>query len=178
MKKILIVIAIGIIAITTLTHNTEAPIVEVGAEDITTEVVDNNSQSETTDEEVVEEEVESQEEIEVEENLEQELAEEFFLQVVQENLGLYVDIEFDETDKVYTMTPTNQGLIDEISLLPTGVGHEGWGVLVDSMTSLSQSGYDAMGEGYSIQLVNPLNHDNVILWIYDGVVIYNVIDDL
>ena len=112
------------------------------------------------------------------ESADKEVAETIFLQTMRENLGSFVDIKFDKTDKIYTMTPTDQGLINEISMLPTGIGHEGWGVLVDGMTELSKSGLDLVGEGYSINLANPLNHENVILWIMDGEVIYNVIDDL
>ena len=105
-------------------------------------------------------------------------AEEIYLQIMRESVGSYVDIQFDKTSKTYTMTPTDQGLIDEISMLPMGIGHEDWGVLVDGMASMSKSGKDLVGEGYSMNLVNPLNHENVILWIVDEEVIYNVIDDL
>ena len=105
-------------------------------------------------------------------------AEEIYLQIMRESVGSYVDIQFDKTEKTYVMTPTDQGLIDEISMLPLGIGHADWGTLVDGMSSMSKSGKDLVGEGYSINLVNPLNHENVILWIVDGEVIYNVIDDL
>ena len=105
-------------------------------------------------------------------------AETIYLQIMRESVGSYVDIQFDKTEKTYVMTPTDQGLIDEISMLPMGIGHEEWGVLVDGMTSMSKSGTDLVGTGYTISLVNPLNHENVILWIVDGEVIYNVIDDL
>ena len=105
-------------------------------------------------------------------------AEEIYLQIMRESVGSYVDIQFDKTEKTYVMTPTDQGLIDEISMLPLGIGHEDWGVLVDGMASMSKCGKDLVGEGYSMNLVNPLNHENVILWIIDGEVIYNVIDDL
>ena len=105
-------------------------------------------------------------------------AEEIYLQLMRESVGTYVDIQFDKTEKTYVMTPTDQGLIDEISMLPMGIGHEEWGTLVDGMASMSKSGKDLVGEGYSMNLVNPLNHENVILWIVDGEVIYNVIDDL
>ena len=115
---------------------------------------------------------------EEQEAAEQEDAEEIYLQIMRESVGTYVDIQFDKTEKTYVMTPTDQGLIDEISMLPMGIGHEDWGVLVDGMASMSKSGKDLVGEGYSINLVNPLNHENVILWIIDGEVIYNVIDDL
>ena len=115
---------------------------------------------------------------EEQEAAEQEDAETIYLQIMRESVGSYVDIQFDKTEKTYVMTPTDQGLIDEISMLPMGIGHEDWGVLVDGMTSMSASGKDLVGEGYTINLVNPLNHENVILWIMDGEVIYNVIDDL
>ena len=105
-------------------------------------------------------------------------AETIYLQVMRDSVGSYVDIQFDKSNKIYTMTPTDPGLIDEISMLPMGIGHEDWGVLVDGMTSMSKSGKDLVGEGYTINLVNPLNHENIILWIIDGEVIYNVIDDL
>src|SRR5699024_7058805 len=105
-------------------------------------------------------------------------AEKIYLQIMRESVGSYVDIQFDKTEKTYVMKPTDQGLIDEISMLTHGIGHEDWGVLVDGMASMSKSGKDLVGEGYTINLVNPLNHENVILWIMDGEVIYNVIDDL
>src|SRR5699024_3703138 len=105
-------------------------------------------------------------------------AEAIFLQIMRESVGSYVDIQFDKNEKTYVMTPIDQGLVDEISMLPLGIGHEDWGVLVDGMASMSKSGKDLVGEGYSMNLVNPLNHENVILWIVDGEVIYNVIDDL
>ena len=97
---------------------------------------------------------------------------------MRDSVGSYVDIQFDKTKKTYVMTPTDQGLIDEISMLPMGIGHEEWGTLVDGMASMSKSGEDLVGEGYTMNLVNPLNHENIILWIVDGEVIYNVIDDL
>ena len=115
---------------------------------------------------------------EEQEAAEQEDAETIYLQIMRESVGTYVDIQFDKTEKTYVMTPTDQGLIDEISMLPMGIGHEDWGTLVDGMVSMSKSGKDLVGEGYTINLVNPLNHENVILWIMDGEVIYNVIDDL
>src|SRR5699024_9573179 len=130
-----------------------------------------------------EEEEKQRKENEAKEKEEQEAAdkedaETIYLQIMRESVGSYVDIQFDKTEKTYVMTPTDQGLIDEISMLPMGIGHEDWGVLVDGMTSMSKSGKDLVGEGYSMNLVNPLNHENVILWIVDGEVIYNVIGDL
>ena len=105
-------------------------------------------------------------------------AEELYLQILEENLGMYVSVEFDEVNKIFKLTPIDQGLIDEISMLPMGIGHEDWGILVDGLSSMSKSGQDLVGEGYTINLVNPLNHDNIILWIIDGEIMYNVVDEL
>ena len=135
------------------------------------------AQAKAEEEEKLRKENEAKEKAE-QEAAEQEDAETIYLQIMRESVGSYVDIQFDKTEKTYVMTPTDQGLIDEISMLPMGIGHEDWEVLVDGMTSMSASGKDLVGEGYTINLVNPLNHENVILWIVDGEVIYNVIDDL
>ena len=97
---------------------------------------------------------------------------------MRESIGGYVDIQFQKAEKNFKLIPTDTGLIDEISMLPLGVGHDDWAVLVDGLTEMSKSGKELVGEGYSISLINPLNHENVILWIMDGEVIYNVIDDL
>ena len=135
------------------------------------------AQAKAEEEEKLRKEQEAKEKAE-QEAADKEDAETIFLQIMRESVGSYVDIQFDKTEKTYVMTPTDQGLIDEISMLPMGIGHEEWGVLVDGMASMSKSGKDLVGEGYTINLVNPLNHENVILWIIDGEVIYNVIDDL
>ena len=135
------------------------------------------AQAKAEEEEKLRKENEAKEKAE-QEAAEQEDAETIYLQIMRESVGSYVDIQFDKTEKTYVMTPTDQGLIDEISMLPMGIGHEEWGTLVDGMASMSKSGKDLVGEGYTINLVNPLNHENVILWIIDGEVIYNVIDDL
>lgn len=135
------------------------------------------AQAKAEDAEKLRKENEAKEKAE-QEAADKENAETIYLQILRESVGSYVDIQFDKSNKIYKMTPTDQGLIDEISMLPMGIGHEDWGVLVDGMASMSKSGKDLVGDGYTINLVNPLNHENVILWIMDGEVIYNVIDDL
>ena len=124
------------------------------------------------------EEAKAEEKAKAEEAAAKEDNEEIYLQVMRESIGGYVDIQFQKAEKNFKLTPTDAGLIDEISMLPLGVGHDDWAVLVNGMTEMSKSGKELVGEGYSISLINPLNHENVILWIMDGEVIYNVIDDL
>lgn len=104
--------------------------------------------------------------------------EQIHLTIMRENMGTFVDIEFDAETKIFEMTPTNPGLIAEIEMLAAGIGLAEWGTMVDGITSMSKANSDSLGEGYGITLINPLNHENIILWIVDGTVIYNVADEL
>lgn len=123
-------------------------------------------------------EKEAEEKLKKQKETDQATAEELYLTIMRDSVGMYVDVEFDKENKIFTLTPIDQQLIDEISLLPTGVGHAEWGTLVDGMTTMSEGGKDLVGEGYTMNLVNPQNEENIILWIVDGVVIYDVIDEL
>lgn len=113
-----------------------------------------------------------------EEELDVSLGEDAYLAIMQENLSAFVDVEFNKENKIFILTPNNETLNTEIAMLTQGIGHEDWGILVDGLASMSKSGMDLVGEGYSINLVNPHNKENILLWIMDGVVMYNVIDDL
>ena len=104
--------------------------------------------------------------------------EQVHLSLMQEHMGMYVDVTFEKETKIYKMTPTNEQLISEIEMLPLGIGWDNWQDLVDSVASMSKTNSDNLGEGYSITLVNPLNEENIILWVMDGEVIYNVVDEL
>ena len=100
------------------------------------------------------------------------------LYIMQEHMNMYVDVTFDKESKTYKMTPTKEQLITEIEMLPLGIGLDNWQDMVDGIASMSKANSDNLGEGYSITLVNPLNADNIILWVMEGEVIYNVVDEL
>ena len=136
------------------------------------------AQVEAVEESEVVEDVSMTEEADVTDGSSDRDAEELYYQIMQENLGMYVSVEFDEVNKIFNLTPIDQDLITAISMLPNGVGHEEWGVMVDALASMSNTGTGLVGEGYTINLVNPMNHDNIILWIIDGEIIYNVVDEL
>src|SRR5699024_7885238 len=113
-----------------------------------------------------------------EEELDVSLREDTYLAIIQENLSEFVDVEFNKDSKIFILTPNNEALNTEIAMLTQGIGHEDWEILVDGLASMSETGVELVGEGYSINLVNPHNEENILLWIMDGVVLYNVIDDL
>lgn len=100
------------------------------------------------------------------------------LAMMQEALSMYVDVDFNKDTKIFELTPTNEQLIAEIEMLEYGVGFAEWGEMVNGLKSMSATNRDSLGEGYGLTLANPFNEDNIILWIVDGEVVYNVVDDL
>ena len=166
----------------------ETETMDTGAPEETTAVAETKVEPETTETEV--ETVDTVEEVESEKEPEAELEsqvtteadasanEELHLAIMQENMSMYVDIEFDKTSKTFTMTPNNEELANEIALLASGIGFDEWDVLVNGLASMSETGVTSLGEGYSITLVNPHNEENILLWVMDGVVMYDVADDL
>lgn len=133
------------------------------------------------------EEIEEKQVVEVEETkddevpeVNQEELEELFLGVMKENFEGLADVEYDNGNKTFTLLPTDDDLVHELMLLSTGdeVMLEGWGNLVDGVLSMSQSLKENIGNGYTVQLLNPANTDNVLLICVDGAVVYDVADDL
>lgn len=100
------------------------------------------------------------------------------LYIMQDHMSMYVDITFDKESKIFKMIPIDEQLISEIEMLPLGIGWADWQEMVDGIVSMSKANSDSLGEGYSITLINPLNEENIILWVMDGEVIYNVVDEL
>ena len=166
----------------------ETETMDTGVPEETTAVAETKVEPETTETEV--ETVDTAEEVESEKEPEAELEsqvttevdasanEELHLAIMQENMSMYVDIEFDKTSKTFIMTPNNEELANEIALLASGIGFDEWDILVNGLTSMSETGVTSLGEGYSITLVNPHNEENILLWVMDGVVMYDVADDL
>ena len=199
MKKKLVIGTIGFVAIVAMFANTEEEMIETTNAE--TEEVSDNSKTEMIDKEKSETQKQNEKEKAEKQKAEEEKAkaeeakaaeekakaeeaeakednEEIYLQVMRESIGGYVDIQFQKAEKNFKLTPTDAGLIDEISMLPLGVGHDDWAVLVDGLTEMSKSGKELVGAGYSIILIKLRNHDHVIVWIIDGEVIYNEIVDL
>ena len=55
---------------------------------------------------------------------------------------------------------------------------ESWQYMVDGFIELSKSVKENYKSGIQFHILNPLNEDNVLLSVMDGVVFYNVADDL
>lgn len=77
----------------------------------------------------------------------------------------------------FFILPVSEDLKNAMILAVNGIlPIETWDNLVSSFVSLSESISDVMGPGHSLILVNPVNQDLHLLFVMDGVVIYDVMD--
>lgn len=109
----------------------------------------------------------------------QKIKEEEVLQEFHKNMKHFNTVYYEES-KAYVMIPTSEDLKYEIgSIINKTLDRSNWDAVVDSVVTLSTTlkGYK-LGEGYAIMIMNPYNLDNVLLVVKDGVVIYDIIDDI
>lgn len=101
------------------------------------------------------------------------------LELLKEHLGDVAEIELNRDEKSFIITMTKDELIHELAMVLNGeMSMDSWHTLVESFTGMANSMNDLLGGGYSVEVVNPMNTDNVLLLIYDGVVLYDVANDL
>lgn len=126
------------------------------------------------EEEPVEEVVEVPEEPEkdVQDLINSELAQ---LEVIFEN----DKVEYVEEEKTFYITPISVGFKKDIYqiLLGNPDKKEEWKEFVETFRAKSETTATDIGEGYVYMVKNPDNHDNVILTIIDGLVVYDVFDE-
>jgi len=85
------------------------------------------------------------------------------------------DITFDIESKMYIVHPTDPQVAEEIAGMINGtMSKESWYRLVEATVGTSNRILDSMGPGYSVAVANPVNDDNVILLVTDGLVLYDV----
>ena len=114
------------------------------------------------------------------ENKEKELVEkeEQVLSILEENFDQFGKVEFNKEHKNYTIIPTDPNLVSEINLIATGVFPEDWDNMVESFVELSNSLTNQLGSEYSVSLTNPANHENILILVRNGVLLYDVQNDL
>ena len=114
------------------------------------------------------------------ENKEKELSEkeEQVLSILEENFDQVGKVEFNKEHKNYTIIPTDPNLVSEINLIAAGVFPEDWDNMVESFVELSNSLTNQLGSEYSVSLTNPANHENILILVRNGVLLYDVQNDL
>lgn len=101
------------------------------------------------------------------------------LNLMEEHLGDVADIKLDRDEKTFSITITQDEVIHELAMVFNGeLSIDNWHGLVDSIEYMANSINDLLGGGYTVEIVNPLNTENVLLIIYDGVILYDVANDL
>ena len=86
-------------------------------------------------------------------------------------------VDFNREQKEFLITSIDPAFAEELLyMIEHDVVLDDWNFLVDSFTYMSESIYDLLGSGYTLQLVNPFNEENTLLSIVDGYVIYNAFE--
>ena len=99
------------------------------------------------------------------------------LKKLKENFIEVGDVTFDEESKVFTVHPEDPQVAVELAEMLDGTrSKESWYNLVESFTGLSERIGRKLGPGYGLAMANPVNEENVILIITDGLVIYDVFE--
>lgn len=144
------------------------------------EIVDKPEETEEVNEPEVETKEESSEVKEKPEPISSEdegiLPPEFALSLMESNFEGMANVTYSSEDKAFLIEPTDQEIQTALILLLEGSTPEinaSWEFLKDSFVSTSNSLKDSVGAGYQIHLLNPMNNENTLLIIIDGVVIYD-----
>jgi hypothetical protein len=159
MKKLLLVgvIAGGLI----LGGCSEEPTVKENEPEVTQEVVKEEPVKEP---EVVEEEV-----IE-----EPEVSPELYLSIMEENFAGIAEVTYDEENNAFVMLPTDPAFTQELEMILAGTKSiDDWNGMVDSLATMSIE----FGADYVVVMANPVNPDNYILMVGNGVVLYDALNE-
>lgn len=104
--------------------------------------------------------------------------------IIMENMGDYnPEFEYDaESDLLYIYLDAPEGAAYALVSAPA-VMADSWAVVVDNFCNLSDVAHTAfVNEGYdtgcALMMISDANSDNILLSCLNGVVIYNVMDDL
>ena len=104
------------------------------------------------------------------------LSPEFALSLMENSFEGMANVTYSSEDKAFLIEPTDQEMKTALILLLEGSTPEinaSWEYLKDSFVTASNSIKDTVGERYQIHMLNPMNNENSLLIVMDGVVIYD-----
>lgn len=112
------------------------------------------------------------------EEISQEEREKIILTFLQQEMVSF-DFSYDEVQKVYIAKPLDKESLLALAQIETNdVVADAWSEIAESFQAISNSIYDNLGSGYTINFVNPYAEDKTLLMVKDGQQIYNFTDDL
>ncbi|WP_368646218.1 hypothetical protein AB4027_04880 [Alkalibacterium putridalgicola] len=97
-----------------------------------------------------------------------------FLQ--DDEIGQTADIHYDEDMVAVAVTPHDTAIADAFVFSDMPEVKEEFELMLNSFIYLSEVVYEASEVG--VILLNPLDDDYILLWLEDGLVLYNAADDL
>ena len=99
------------------------------------------------------------------------------LSILQKGCAKIGTVHYDESQEAYIITPTDSAFIGDLEYVLDSGDAASWNELVDSFAELSGKISETVGSGTSIAMANPVNTNNVILIITDGVVVYDAVSE-
>lgn len=100
------------------------------------------------------------------------------VKIIQKSYGDEADVYYDSENKCIAICPTDEEFTDEVMDVMDGVeSTDDWDELADGLDSLSDSIHDDAHLNLPVALVNPQNPDRVLYGSYNGVQVYNVMED-
>lgn len=133
------------------------------------EVVEEKEEAEVTNPEEVVEPISQPEPVSIEAQI----------AVLEQGMGDIMEVGYSEELKAFTLLPTDESLIQEISMINSGqsVYIDGWKGVVESQKNLSKS-IASINPDAALVVLNPLNPELVLLSSYNGVTLYDFTDDM
>lgn len=113
------------------------------------------------------------------ESYDNQFMEEMALSILQESaMADYLVISFIPETKTFEMIPYETDLVLAFQLFGEGIVPPGWEDVVQATVGLSEETYKALGDGYTFKIMNPFDTTRAFLLVYDGIVAYDVADDV
>ncbi|UKL30000.1 hypothetical protein [Bacillus phage PK2] len=103
-----------------------------------------------------------------------ELPPELYLDIMKKNFAGTAEVTYNEEMKSFDILPTDPAFAQELAMILSGqMSIDEWNLLVDSMAETSEQ----LGADYVITMKNPVNSDNYILMVGNGVIIYDALNE-
>lgn len=101
------------------------------------------------------------------------------LRQMQKGYSKLGSVEFNEKNKTFEITPTDDNTVEALKALaqdPSQASQIGWSNLTGSIKSNSKQLGNALGQGYSISIMNPSDSGKALYTAKDGKTTYDIAD--
>lgn len=96
------------------------------------------------------------------------------LGIYQKNFEEGMEVVLEEETKTFKFYSNDQQFTKELVAMLNGAkDNQDWNGMVESFRGMSEKGVEILGKGYGIMVMNPVNPDKSLLYVIDGVVVYD-----